>query len=123
MKSKTKKKMFHMTLFLTVLLLIGTAFTIQYVISVMNRSVDYMGYEIENNERAKINEDLIRYASAVENDVAINHYGNTIPNSTFKKYIDILSNRKSVSSISIINVGYSYSDKDTNQMVSEICQK
>lgn len=123
LKSKTKRKMFHITLFLTVILLIGTAFTIQYVVSVMNRSVDYMGYEIENNERSKINEDLIRYASAVENDVAINHYGNTIPNSVFKKYIDILSNRESVSSISIINVGYSYSDKDTNQMISEICQK
>lgn len=123
MKNKTKNKLFHLYLLLTFIILFSIALAIQKSISVMNNSVALMGYQTENNERRIVRDELVRYASSVESDISQHGYGKNVPSSVFRKYMSEFSDKKSISRISIINVGYTFNDIGEDEIIDDICNK
>lgn len=120
MKRKSNN-LFHLSLLLTFIILFSVSLVIQRSITMMNNSVELFGYQTENNERRIINSQLASYATSVENDVQLNHDNKNIPSYIFRKYMFEFYDRKTISNISVINVGYTFDDKGEDVIIDQIC--
>ena len=123
MHRRTKNRLFYISLMVTVTILFSMALAIQKSISIVNKSIDFLGYQIESEERDVIGDELVRYATAVETNITNSNLKGAIPSQIFRKHMNIFSDRKGVSSIYVVNVGYSFEEENENKTISEIIEQ